>query len=904
MTVSTQYQPFTFKPAAAMAAQAVPWQFAAAEQLVVTHIAAVTGEETVLVLGDDYAVGGDGYGGNGTIIAIAAWPVDDDWRVERVTQIEQEYDIPAHNPLRSQRLELALDLQAMAQQEMDFEQADFGARALLVPDGEVAGVFPSAATRAGKFLAFGALPSASPVASEGPGVDAALRTDMAQEDGAELSGFSHGAVFSFGSVGHRLKKQVFVTDAPWNGDIRACVAEVGPAVHIMVPPGLYENSAGPIVLQAFQTLEIMPGAIVSQADGEFENIIVNKAWAERATNGINVTGNLFWLQGEGALGRRKALIGGLASFALAVGDFVWLDDEYHGEAQFTGSITANVLTVTAVAGGVLKVGEEIAGTGVGAGRTITALGSGAGGVGTYSVSAGADVASTAMNGYLLNENAPYRGIFQVCELRGADVVVQLDRVPDANPSAAGIFRARKVDRNIRLINHGLINYNKTGNDPAAPGAPADHRRHAVVLCGVEGARVEAGKFADTSKFCIAWGANANCEMIGKTHGYALFSDICKIYGPSFNMAIDTVEGYPGDDLLSIHNGEPMAFSAYHITRGDIRGLRVKKLKLVYGANGGAYHCHVYPQGRDFEIDDVVIDEIEGSTDGSALRFWDYDGGHKVGSIKVRRLNSKSQRPFWCPSPTQAHLSTTIKTLEIGLGPNVRAITGAEAMTVDNRVTIETLVIDGGAVDPRVSIGEGALLRLTATGEVKRLYVRGLRYISTTANLFSFAAGTKLLELVSITDCDLECAAELFAASSAVFSNRPVISVRGSRLKAQKLFELGDDAALSFAGCRLEPSQYVLNVIGGIAPEVDIWADEATSKPTGQWVNGTGDAKINPKSHAIVCGIEQAYIKRKAGNKATTTGLAGTIPAGAPATCDETNVANSWWAISAGVIKTY
>lgn len=884
-------------------AYAVPFRFRAPTHIKAQRISAV-GVVTELAYGTDYSVTGGETDAGGTLTVTVAGAVGTRLRIRRETPRSQDMDYTTGDNFPAESHEAALDKAILIDQEQDQKIDDTATRALLVPDGETAASLPPATARAGKFLAFGALPSAQPVASAGTGVDAGLRTDLAQGDGAALTGYDHSEAFDYGSVGHRLKKQVFVTDAPWNGDIRACLADVGPGVHIMVPPGLYENSAGPVVLQPYQTLEIMAGATVSQADGEYENVIVNKAWAERATNGINVTGNLFWLQGEGALYRRKALIGGLSSFALQVGDFVWIDDEYQAEAQFTGSITANVLTVSAVGAGVLKVGAEIAGAGVGAARTITALGTGAGGVGTYTVSAGADVASTAMNAYLVNENAPYRGIFPVCELRGADVVVQLDRVPDANPTAAGIFRARKPDRGIRLINHGKIDYNKTGNDPATPGAPADHRRHAVVLCGVEGAVVEPGLFADTSKFCIAWGAHANCEMTGKVHGYALFSDICKIYGPSFNMTIDTVEGYPGDDLLSIHNGEPMAFSAYHITRGDIRGLRVKKLKLVYGTNGGAYHCHVYPQGRDFEIDDVVIDEIEGGTDGSALRIWDYDGGHKVGSIKIKQLNSKAQRPFWCPPPTRAYLSTTIKSLAIGLGPHVRAITGADAMTVDDRVTIDTLVIDGGAVDPRVSIGEGALLRLAATGDVKRLYVRGLKYVSSTANLFSFAAGTKLLELVSIADSDLECAAELFAASSAVFSSRPIISVQGSRLKAQKLFELGDDAALSFAGCRLEPSQYVLNVIGGIAPEVDIWADEATSKPSGQWVNGTGDAKINPKSHAIICGIEQAYIKRKAGNKATTTGLVGTIPAGAPATCDETNAANSWWAISAGAIKTY
>lgn len=60
-------------------------------------------------------------------------------------------------------------------------------------------------------------------------------------------------------------------------------------------------------------------------------------------------------------------------------------------AAFTGSITSNVLTVTAATVATLEVGDVITG-----GRTITSLGTGTGGTGTYNVSAGSNVSSTAM----------------------------------------------------------------------------------------------------------------------------------------------------------------------------------------------------------------------------------------------------------------------------------------------------------------------------------------------------------------------------------------------------------------------------------------------------------------------------------------------------------------------------
>lgn len=62
--------------------------------------------------------------------------------------------------------------------------------------------------------------------------------------------------------------------------------------------------------------------------------------------------------------------------------------------DFTGSIAATTLTVTAVTTGTLYVGAVITGTGITAGTTITALGTGTGGVGNYTVSPSQSVGST------------------------------------------------------------------------------------------------------------------------------------------------------------------------------------------------------------------------------------------------------------------------------------------------------------------------------------------------------------------------------------------------------------------------------------------------------------------------------------------------------------------------------
>ena len=72
-------------------------------------------------------------------------------------------------------------------------------------------------------------------------------------------------------------------------------------------------------------------------------------------------------------------------------------------ANFTGSISGNVLTVTGITQGALALGQTLSGTGIANGTTITAFGTGAGGNvndnGTYSVSISQTVASTAINAY-------------------------------------------------------------------------------------------------------------------------------------------------------------------------------------------------------------------------------------------------------------------------------------------------------------------------------------------------------------------------------------------------------------------------------------------------------------------------------------------------------------------------
>ena len=72
-------------------------------------------------------------------------------------------------------------------------------------------------------------------------------------------------------------------------------------------------------------------------------------------------------------------------------------------ANFVGSITGNVLTVTSINSGAIALNQQISGTGITPGTYITAFGSGAGGnineAGTYTVNINQTVASTTINAY-------------------------------------------------------------------------------------------------------------------------------------------------------------------------------------------------------------------------------------------------------------------------------------------------------------------------------------------------------------------------------------------------------------------------------------------------------------------------------------------------------------------------
>ena len=117
--------------------------------------------------------------------------------------------------------------------------------------------------------------------------------------------------------------------------------------------------------------------------------------------GANATGSIDGLVGTGAIGGTgtgsigatgTGFVGAVVTGALGSTNTASIG------FKCTAAISTTTMTVSAVAEGVLSVGDIISGTGVTSGTTITALGTGSGGVGTYTVSASQTVSSTDITG--------------------------------------------------------------------------------------------------------------------------------------------------------------------------------------------------------------------------------------------------------------------------------------------------------------------------------------------------------------------------------------------------------------------------------------------------------------------------------------------------------------------------
>ena len=116
---------------------------------------------------------------------------------------------------------------------------------------------------------------------------------------------------------------------------------------------------------------------------------------------------------------------------------------YPGDASFTGSITSNLLNVTAIPTGALAVGSIIAGAGVYGPVSILSFGTGSGGIGTYHLSPTPDATSRALTATGDGQRTPTYATF-------TNVPMQFQAVSSDDLTHVDALNISKVMRSVHM----------------------------------------------------------------------------------------------------------------------------------------------------------------------------------------------------------------------------------------------------------------------------------------------------------------------------------------------------------------------------------------------------------------------------------------------------------------------
>lgn len=150
MTVSTEIVEHSYYPGAAMAAEAIPFQFLSPDDIIAYRVSP-DADPIALRPNIDFVVAGDGPTKLGTIRALTAWPLTDRLFVLRETRAIQNARIVPFQPLPAVETERQLDRAVQVAQE----NRQGLTRAPMVPVGETAPAFPRQSRRQNRLPVFG-----------------------------------------------------------------------------------------------------------------------------------------------------------------------------------------------------------------------------------------------------------------------------------------------------------------------------------------------------------------------------------------------------------------------------------------------------------------------------------------------------------------------------------------------------------------------------------------------------------------------------------------------------------------------------------------------------------------------------------------------------------------------------
>lgn len=193
MAISSQDNSKTFVAVGVGHAEAIGFKWARPSDLIVVPVDADGIEGEPLTLNSHYALSGDGRATPPTgVLTEINMVAGQTYRIERDTALRQSYLPRMGIAGDASAMENQLDDIVMAQQDSKAKALATSLRSLLVPVGEIAPRIVSLAQLAGRYLVLNA-DASRVMGADGTGADAALRGNLAEDDGGEIVAFKSSA---------------------------------------------------------------------------------------------------------------------------------------------------------------------------------------------------------------------------------------------------------------------------------------------------------------------------------------------------------------------------------------------------------------------------------------------------------------------------------------------------------------------------------------------------------------------------------------------------------------------------------------------------------------------------------------------------------------------------------------
>jgi len=490
----------------------------------------------------------------------------------------------------------------------------------------------------------------------------------------------------------------------------------------------------------------------------------------------------------------------------------------------------------------------------------------------------------------------YNGVFTVIKVDNAnDFHIRLRALPVTNP--VGAVRIKRANVNIK-VSGGKFDWDVANNTSGTQSPDL----LAIYFSGVRNLEVENMEVMNTKKygFCVQGVLDYKFKNI---RGYALQSDLLKIYGPAFNGHVENANGYPGDDMISMQTREPAQFVAYQIgTGGDIRGLEING-RMDQGDLALGVMCSIYPAGWGASIiDNVKLTDFSGYCENTVFQVYDQEGsGGRIGKLTIENCDTKAAGLIVTTVKPAVTGPLIIDELNISLGGSFGCLSGGDIVQIGANTEVGALnFMDTSISKNSTIIGNSPLLNLA--GDAKSINFSNFNYSVNAPYLLTGATATKNLESISFVNSNIDVAVLILRLDALTFTAVPNITTTGGSFKAVNFCDVSDSILYANNGSRLNTSGVVFNVYGATSPVLTITSNVGLI--SGEWAAVTGNARVSPKSFDIVIDIQDTICTRENGNRATAITGRGAIPGGSLCFTDPVGGSLNWHALTNPTVEEY